>query len=255
MLEKLFGLKGRTAWITGATRGLGLQMARCLAAAGAQVVTNSRTDDAAKSAMEALSTEFGVATYGAKADVTDESSIAEFLQSATHRLGPIDILVSNAGVNFRKPTTEMPLSEWQRVIDINLTGPFICSKAVLPSMIERGWGRIIHMSSMLGTIGLAERPPYTASKGGLILLAKTQALEVASKGVTVNALCPGPFATEMNKALLDDPVKYEAFRSKIPLGRWGNMEEIDGAILFLASPSSSFVTGSCLMIDGGWTSQ
>lgn len=255
MFEKLFGLKGRTAWITGATRGLGLQMARCLAAAGAQIATNSRTENAAKSAMEGISKEFGVATYGAAADVTSESSIAEFVKTATAHLGPIDILVSNAGVNFRKPTTEMPLSEWQKVIDINLTGPFICSKAVLPSMMERNWGRVIHISSMLGTIGLAERPPYTASKGGLILLTKTQALEVAATGVTVNALCPGPFATEMNRALLDDPIKYEAFRSKIPLGRWGNMDEIDGAILFLASPSSSFVTGSCLMIDGGWTAQ
>jgi len=255
MFEKLFSLKGRTAWITGATRGLGLQMARCLAAAGARIATNSRTSDAATAAMEEISREFRVATYGAAADVTSESSIADFVKAATDRLGPIDILVNNAGVNFRKPTIEMPLQEWQKVIDINLTGPFICSKAVLPSMMDRNWGRVIHISSMLGTIGLAERPPYTASKGGLVLLTKTQALEVADKGVTVNALCPGPFATEMNKALLDDPVKYEAFRSKIPLGRWGELDEIDGAILFLASPASSFVTGSCLMIDGGWTAQ
>ena len=255
MFDKLLTLQGRTAWITGATRGLGKQMARCLAAAGANIATNSRNGAEAEAAAREIAMEFGVQTFGTAADVTDEESVAEFVSEASKILGPIDILVNNAGVNFRKPTTEMPLSEWKRVLDINLTGPFICSKAVLPEMVTRGWGRIIHLSSMLGTVGLADRTPYTASKGGLILLTKTQALEVAHSGVTVNALCPGPFRTEMNRALLDDPVLYQEFCARLPVGRWGDMEEIEGPILFLASPSSSFVTGTCLVVDGGWTAQ
>ena len=255
MFDKLFNLQGRTAWITGATRGLGKQMARCLASAGANIATNSRHGAEAEAAAREIALEFGVETFGTAADVTDEESVAEFVSEASKILGPIDILVNNAGVNFRKPTTEMPLSEWKRVLDINLTGPFICSKAVIPEMVARGWGRIIHLSSMLGTVGLAERSPYTASKGGLILLTKTQALEVAPSGVTVNALCPGPFRTEMNRALLEDPVKYQEFCARLPVGRWGEMEEIEGPILFLASPSSSFVTGTCLVVDGGWTAQ
>ncbi len=255
MIDKLFNLRGHTAWVTGATRGLGKQIARCLAAAGANIVTNSRNGAEAEAVAREIALEFGVETFGTAADVTDEESIAEFVSEAGKTAGSIDILVNNAGVNFRKPTTEMPLSEWKRVLDINLTGPFLCSKAVLPEMVARGWGRVIHMSSMLGTVGLAERGPYTASKGGLILLTKTQALEVAHSGVTVNALCPGPFRTEMNKALLEDPVKYQEFCSRLPVGRWGEMEEIEGPILFLASPSSSFVTGTCLLVDGGWTAQ
>jgi NAD(P)-dependent dehydrogenase (short-subunit alcohol dehydrogenase family) len=122
-------------------------------------------------------------------------------------------------------------------------------------MISRRWGRIIHMSSILGMVGLAGRPPYTASKGALVLLTKTQALETATTGVTVNAICPGPFATEMNKPLLEDPAKYQAFVSKIPMGRWGELHEIEGAVIFLASPAASYVTGTTLMVDGGWTAQ
>ena len=141
------------------------------------------------------------------------------------------------------------------MIDINLTGPFLCSQAVIPHMVKNGWGRIIHVSSIMGLVGLAARPPYTASKGGVVLLTKTQALELAEQGVTVNAICPGPFGTEMNKPLLDDQEKYQAFVSKIPMGRWGEMDELDGAVIYLASKSSSFMTGTTLTVDGGWTAQ
>jgi NAD(P)-dependent dehydrogenase (short-subunit alcohol dehydrogenase family) len=171
------------------------------------------------------------------------------------QLGSIDILVNNAGINVRLPTVELPLTEWQRVVDVNLTGPFICTQAVAPQMIKRGWGRIVYMSSMLGLVGLAARPAYTATKGALVTLTKTQALEFASHGITVNAICPGPFATDMNKALLDDPEKYKAFVSKIPLGRWGHLHEISGVIMFLASDAASYVTGTTLTVDGGWTAQ
>lgn len=250
-----FSLKGRVAWVTGGTKGLGLQMAHALASAGADVVVNSRHVAEAEAVAKEIAARHGVRALGRAGDVTREAEMVSLVQWATAQLGSVDILINNAGINIRNPTTEMSLEDWQQVIDINLTGPFLCSKAVIPGMRERGWGRIIHMSSMLGLIGLAGRPPYAASKGGLILLAKTQALELAATGVTVNAICPGPFATEMNKPLLEDPAKYAAFVAKIPMGRWGEMHEIEGAALFLASPASSYVTGTTLVVDGGWTAQ
>jgi NAD(P)-dependent dehydrogenase (short-subunit alcohol dehydrogenase family) len=141
------------------------------------------------------------------------------------------------------------------VIDTNLKGVFLCARAFGPGMCERGWGRVINLSSMLGTIALPGRAPYAASKSGVIGLTRVLALEWASRGVTVNAICPGPFATEMNRALLNDPVRYAEFVQKIPLGRWGDLHEIKGVVVFLASTASSYMTGAALLLDGGWTAQ
>ncbi len=255
MSADLFKLNGKVALVTGGSKGLGLAMAKALASAGASIALNSRHGAEAEAAAAAIAAKHGVQTLGAPADVTQPSQFHAFVQNVEDKLGGVDILVANAGVNLRLPTTELPLKEWRRILDVNLTGPFLCSQAVLPRMIQKGWGRIIHLSSIMGLVGLAGRPPYTASKGGLVLLAKTQALELAPHGVTVNALCPGPFATEMNKPLLNDLAKYRGFISKIPMGRWGKMNELDGAIVFLASEASSFMTGTTLTIDGGWTAQ
>ncbi|MHC4994243.1 MAG: SDR family NAD(P)-dependent oxidoreductase [Planctomycetota bacterium] len=251
----MFKLDGKVAWITGGTKGLGEQMAGALAGVGADIVINSRTENEALDAAAQIAETHGVRTLGMAADVTDADQVQAVVDRAKSELGGIDILFNNAGVNVREPTVDLPLDEWQRVVDINLTGPFICSKAVAPGMIEKGWGRIIHMSSILGLVGLAGRPPYTSTKGALVLLTKTQALEFATTGVTVNAICPGPFATEMNKPLLNDPEKYAAFVAKIPMGRWGELDEIHGAAIFLASNASSYVTGTTLTVDGGWTAQ
>ena len=255
MNPDLFNLEGKVAWVTGGTRGLGLQMAHVLAHLGARVVVNSRHGTEAEAAAAEVGDRHGVRTLGLEADVTAEADIGELVQRTSDALGPVAILITNAGINVRTPTVDLALADWQRVIDINLTGPFLCSKAVLPGMVEAGWGRVIHVSSILGHVGLAARPPYTASKGGLLQLTRTQALEVAATGVTVNALCPGPFGTEMNRPLLDDPEAYAAFVQKIPMGRWGEMHELDGAVAFLASPASSYMTGASLTIDGGWTAQ
>jgi NAD(P)-dependent dehydrogenase (short-subunit alcohol dehydrogenase family) len=249
----IFRLDGKTAWITGGAKGLGLQFAHALASVGANIVINSRHGDEAAAAAKAVADQHGVKSLGAEMDVTKFDEVTAFVERVEKQFGSLDILVNNAGVNVRLPTIELPVEEWQRVVDINLTGPFLCAKAVAPHMIRRKWGRIINLSSILGQVGLAGRPPYTATKGGLILLTKTQALEFATSGVTVNAICPGPFATEMNKALLDDPEKYKAFVAKIPMGRWGELNELDGAIIFLASKASSFMTGTTLTVDGGWT--
>ncbi|MCC6234116.1 MAG: SDR family oxidoreductase [Verrucomicrobiales bacterium] len=250
-----FNLQGKTAWITGGTKGLGLQMAGALAGAGAAIAVNSRTAADAQSTARALAERFGVPTYGAAADVTLEREVATFARQASSALGPIDILINNAGINIRKPTVDQTLDDWHAVVETNLTGPFLCTREVLPAMTQRRWGRVIHVASMIGLVGLASRPSYSATKAALINLARTQALEVAASGVTVNALCPGPFATEMNKPLLEDPKKYAEFVSRIPLGRWGELPEIEGAIVFLASAASSFMTGTTLVLDGGWTAQ
>lgn len=255
MIPELFQLKGLTAWVTGGTKGLGLQMAGALAAAGANLALNSRHGDEAKSAARALAERHGVQTFGEAADVTREDAVHDFARRATETLGPIDILVCNAGINIRKPTVDQTAADWEQVVATNLTGPFLCSRAVIPGMMARRRGRIIHVASMVGLVGIAGRPSYTATKGALIVLAKTQALELAPHGITVNALCPGPFGTEMNKPLLEDPRKYAEFVARIPLGRWGDLPEIEGPILFLASHASSFMTGAALVIDGGWTAQ
>ena len=249
----IFNLDGKVAWITGGAKGLGLSMGHALASAGAEIVINSRTESEAAAAADEIARQHGCRTLGLKADVTDFEQAQGVVDRVVSEFGRLDVLINNAGVNLRKPTVDMSVPEWQQVVDINLTGPFICSKAVAPQMLKQKHGRIVNMSSILGQVGLAARPPYTAAKGGLILLTKTQALEWATQGVTVNAICPGPFATEMNKVLLDDPEKYKAFVAKIPMGRWGEMKELDGAVIFLASDASSYVTGTTITVDGGWT--
>jgi len=249
----IFRIDGKVAWITGGTKGLGFQFANTLASVGANIVINSRHADEAEAAAAKVAEAHGVKAYGAAVDVTQFDDVQAFVDGVIKDFGSLDILVNNAGVNVREPTVDLSVEEWQRVVDINLTGPFICSKAVAPNMLKNKWGRIINLSSILGQVGLAARPPYTATKGGLILLTKTQALEWATSGVTVNAICPGPFATDMNKALLDDPEKYKAFVAKIPMGRWGELNELDGAIIYLASKASSYTTGTTLTVDGGWT--
>jgi NAD(P)-dependent dehydrogenase (short-subunit alcohol dehydrogenase family) len=140
-------------------------------------------------------------------------------------------------------------------VDTNLKGPFLLARALGPGMCERGWGRVINLGSILAVVALPGRAPYAASKAGLVSLTRVLALEWAARGVTVNAICPGPFATDMNRQLLADPVKYQAFIEKIPMGRWGELHDIAGAAVFLASDAAAFVTGSALFVDGGWTAQ
>jgi NAD(P)-dependent dehydrogenase (short-subunit alcohol dehydrogenase family) len=141
------------------------------------------------------------------------------------------------------------------VIDTNLKGPFLCARAIGPRMVKRGWGRVINLASVLGIIALPGRAPYCSSKAGIINLTRVLALEWAGTGVTANAICPGAFGTELNRPLLDDPVKYQEFVRRIPMGRWGEVEEIAGAVVFLASDAATYVTGSSLFVDGGWTAR
>jgi NAD(P)-dependent dehydrogenase (short-subunit alcohol dehydrogenase family) len=250
-----FRLDGRRALVTGGARGLGRVMAEALAEAGADVAITSRTLASAKDAATEMARATGRAVVGLASDVQQGSAVAALADEVEAALGPIDILVNNAGINVRGPSEEIAEADWDAVIDTNLKGPFLLARTLGPRMAARGWGRIINLGSILSVIGLPGRAPYAASKGGLANLTRVLALEWADRGVTVNTLCPGPFGTDMNKPLMNDPAKYQAFVAKIPMGRWGELHEIAGVAVFLASNASSFVTGSSLFVDGGWTAQ
>lgn len=250
-----FRLDGRRALVTGGNRGLGRVMAQALAEAGADVAVASRSLAECQTAAEEIAASTGRKALAFAADLTVAATVERLVSDVEAGLGPLDILVNNAGVNVRGAAEELSEADWDAVLDTNLKAPFLLARAVGPAMCRRGWGRIINLGSILGVVALPGRAPYASSKAGVINLTRVLALEWATRGVTVNAICPGPFATDMNRQLVNDPAKYRAFIEKIPMGRWGELREIAGAVVFLASEAASFVTGSALFVDGGWTAQ
>jgi NAD(P)-dependent dehydrogenase (short-subunit alcohol dehydrogenase family) len=250
-----FRLDGRVALITGGARGLGRVIADALASAGADVAVTSRQAESAARAAEVIAGTSGRKAVGIAADVTDGASIDAAIAAVLEKLGRIDILVNNAGVNIRGPIETLTVDDWDAVVDTNLKGPWLCCRAMGPILKKQKWGRVINVSSMLGEISMPGRSPYASSKGGVTLLTKTLALEWSKDGVNVNALCPGPFMTDINTPLLNDPEARAQMESNVPLGRWGDPNELGPAAVFLASEASSFMTGATLFIDGGYTAR
>jgi NAD(P)-dependent dehydrogenase (short-subunit alcohol dehydrogenase family) len=250
-----FRLEGRVALVTGGTKGLGRAIAEALSEAGADVAVTARDGEAAARVAGEIAQAAGRKTLGIATDVTVAAQVDAIVGHVLGSLGRIDILVNNAGINIRGPIEQLAEADWNAVLDTNLKGPWLCCRAVAPHMKAQKWGRVINVSSMLGEISLPGRTPYASSKGGLTLLTKTLALEWARDGINVNALCPGPFATEINLPLLNDPAARAQMEANVPLARWGDPVELGPAAVFLASEASSFMTGATLFMDGGYTAR
>jgi NAD(P)-dependent dehydrogenase (short-subunit alcohol dehydrogenase family) len=249
----LFDLGALTALVTGGGRGLGLAIARALAVHGATVIIAGRDEETLTGALPSLR-RFSPRSAAHKVNVAREESIATLDSWIAERFGRVDVVVNNAGINpFYRAAEQTPLSEWQQIIDVNLTGVFLSCRIFGSRMLAQGSGSIINITSIAGHVGLAKTAAYCAAKGGVELMTRSLAIEWAGKGVRVNTIAPGYFETDLTAAMRDHPILAERLRAKTPLARFGVPRELAGAAVFLASPASSFVTGQSIVVDGGWT--
>ncbi|MCC5985155.1 MAG: SDR family oxidoreductase [Rhodobacteraceae bacterium] len=250
----MFSLTGRRALVTGASQGLGFAMARALAEAGAEVVLNGRDGAALNRAVSALRAA-GLAATACAFDVADAdaraAALSDALSAALSDGGDIDILINNVGQRHRGPVAAITPEDFAALLDVDLTAPYALARALAPAMAGRGWGRIINLCSIAGPRSRAGDAAYTAAKGGLAALTRALAMEFGPRGVLVNGIAPGYFATETNAAMVDDPAVQRFVETRIPLRRWGRPEEIGGAAVFLASDAASYVNGHVLTVDAG----
>jgi len=252
---KLFNLGGRTAIITGGSKGLGLAMASALASAGANIMIVNRNGDEGAQAAQDLSAEFGVQAHSFSADISNQAHTEAMAKEAINKFGRIDILINSAGINIRGPIDEVSLDDFNKVMHVNVTGTWLCCRAVTPHMKKASGGKIINLASTLGLVGLANRTPYTSSKGAVVQMTRALAIELAPFNINVNGICPGPFLTEMNLPIADTEDGKKFVVGATVLGRWARMEEIQGAAIFLSSDAASYMVGSMITVDGGWTAR
>jgi NAD(P)-dependent dehydrogenase (short-subunit alcohol dehydrogenase family) len=245
-------LHQKTALITGASKGLGKAMALSLAEAGADLILVSRDLPKIEAIADSLRAAGGKAA-AFQTDVTSEEQVRRLEHQIERQFGKIQILINNAGINNRKPVTDFTLAEWREVLDTNLTSAFLMCRSFVPMMKGQGYGRIINMTSIMSHVALAGRTAYASSKTGLLGFTRALALELAPDQITVNGISPGPIATEMNLPIIENPELNRQFISMLPLGRWGSVEEIGKLAVYICSPDAGFITGTDILIDGGWT--
>ncbi len=249
VLER-FSLNGKRALVTGSTQGIGLAIAKGLAESGASVILNGRSAEKLSTAIHQLTAE-GHSVEGAAFDVTDPTSVRAAIASLNEGGKPIDILINNAGIHRRAPLLEMTLADWQAVIDTNLTSAFLVSQAVAPGMIERNQGKIVNVCSLMSDLARPTIANYSAAKGGLRMLTRSMCAEWAKCNLQINGLAPGYIETEMTKILVQDEKFDSWIRGRTPSGRWGSVEDLVGAAIFLSSPAANYVNGHLLVVDGG----
>ena len=252
---KQFDLSGRSAIVTGGSKGLGLAMAAGLASAGANIMLVNRNAGEGMSAAGQLSQDFGIKAISFPADINSQEQTETMATAAMEAFGKIDILINSAGINIRGAIDEVTHEDFNKVMQVNVNGTWLCCRAVTRYMKKNGSGSIINLASTLGLVGLANRTPYAASKGAVVQMTRALALELAPFNIKVNAICPGPFLTEMNIPIADTEEGKKFVVGATALGRWAEMREIQGAAIFLASDAGSYMVGSMLTVDGGWTAR
>ena len=248
----MFSLMGRIALVTGSSRGIGLSLARALSGAGATVVINARGDDALAAAEAEMRSE-GLAVHRRSFDVCDESAVTEAVDGIEADIGPIDILINNAGIQRRAPLLDFPLADFRELVEVNLVSAFIVGRAVARHMVTRKAGKIINICSVQSELGRPGIAPYAATKGGLKLLTRGMCADLGPLGIQVNAIAPGYFATELTAALVADEEFSNWVARRTPAGRWGHVDELGGAAVLFASAASNFINGQILYVDGGMT--
>lgn len=247
-----FRLDGRVALVTGSSQGIGFGLATALGNAGARIVVNAQNPERVAAATASLR-EQGIDASGVPFDVLDEAAVARAVGQIERDLGAIDILVNNVGIQLRKPLEDFTSSEWHRVIDTNLTSAFLVSKAVVPSMIARRRGKIVNTCSLMSDLGRYSTAPYAASKGGLKMLTRGMCVDWARHNIQVNGIAPGYIRTELTRPLVEDAKFSEWVASRTPAGRWADVHELGGTVVFLASSVSDFINGQVIYVDGGIT--
>jgi NAD(P)-dependent dehydrogenase (short-subunit alcohol dehydrogenase family) len=251
MAQELFNLAGRVALVTGGSKGLGKAMARALAQAGADVVICSRHEAELRAALKDILADTGRRGSYVVADVSRRDEVGRLARTALEQMGRVDILVNNAGTNRPQAIDQVTDADWDAVLEINLSSVMALTRALVPQMKERRWGRVIHITSVLGFTSKEGRNGYSATKSALIGLAKANALDLGPSGITVNCIAPGPFLTDLPMSLLSEAEK-KVFAERTALHRWGDPKELMGPVLLLASDAGSYITGTTLVVDGGW---
>jgi gluconate 5-dehydrogenase len=251
--DQPFDISGRTALVTGSSRGIGLALARGLARAGCEVVLHGMDPARCKDAATALAEETGASVHAVPFDITDAATIRAGVAEVVATLGSVDILVNNAGIQRRHPLVEFPVEEWEEIVAINLTAPFLIAQQVAPSMISAGHGKIVNIGSVQSRLARPGITPYAASKGGIVMLTRGLCADLAAHGIQVNTLAPGYIRTELTRALVEDQQFSAWVRGRTPAARWGEVDDLVGGLLFLCSPAADFVNGQVLYVDGGMT--